>query len=118
MGKAHAHLASAEVLIVEDEPLLRKRLAASLQGYGAEVTTADSLEEARNCLESLFFDFALTDVHLPDGLGLDLLRAGDFAPDTAVVIMTAEGGSKLRLKPCVWVRQTISQSLLIQASYL
>jgi len=92
MGKAHAHLASAEVLIVEDEPLLRKRLAASLQGYGAEVTTADSLEEARNCLESLFFDFALTDVHLPDGLGLDLLRAGDFAPDTAVVIMTAEGG--------------------------
>ena len=28
MGKAHVHLASAEVLIVEDEPLLRKRLAA------------------------------------------------------------------------------------------
>ena len=77
---------------MEDEPLLRKRLAASLEGYGAEVTTAGSVQEARNCLESLHFDFALVDVHLPDGLGLDLLRAGDFAPDTAVVIMTAEGG--------------------------
>jgi len=92
MSQAYAHLASAEILIVEDEPLLRKRLAASLQGLGAEVTVAESVEEARNCLESLDFDFAMVDVHLPDGLGLDLLKTGAFAPDTAVVIMTAEGG--------------------------
>ena len=92
MSQAHAHLASAEILIVEDELLLRKRLAASLEGFGAEVTVAGSVEEARNCLESLDFDFAMVDVHLPDGLGLDLLRSGAFAPDTAVVVMTAEGG--------------------------
>lgn len=92
MSQAYAHLASAEILIVEDELLLRKRLAASLEGFGAEVTVAGSVEEARNCLESLDFDFAMVDVHLPDGLGLDLLRSGAFAPDTAVVVMTAEGG--------------------------
>lgn len=92
MAKVHTHLASSEVLIVEDEPLLRKRLGANLEGYGAEVTVAGSVEEARNCLGALDFDFALVDVHLPDGLGLDLLRAGDFPPDTAVIIMTAEGG--------------------------
>mgnify|MGYP001278849181 CR=1 FL=1 len=92
MSQQNAALSAVEILIIEDEPLLRKRLAAALEGYGAEVTVAESLQEARNCLESMDFDFAMLDVHLPDGNGLELLRSGVFVPDTGVVVMTAEGG--------------------------
>ena len=92
MSQQNAPLSSVEILILEDEPLLRKRLAASLERYGAEVTVAESVQEARNCLESMDFDFAMLDVHLPDGNGLELLRSGAFVPDTGVIVMTAEGG--------------------------
>ena len=89
-----AVLSGAEVLLVEDETLLRKRLAAFLDATGAEVTAVDSVAGARNCLESLQFEFALVDIKLPDGLGLDLLREKRFSDNTGVVIMTAEGGVK------------------------
>ncbi len=81
-----------EILIVEDEPLLRKRLVAFLESEGAEVTATENLEGASNCLSSLHFDFALIDIHLPDGLGIDLLREKKFSANTNIVIMTAEGG--------------------------
>ncbi len=85
-------LTGQEILVVEDESMLRKRLARHLEEQGAAVTVAANLAEARNALESLAFDFALVDVNLPDGYGLDLLKAGTFSPNTFIVIMTAEGG--------------------------
>jgi DNA-binding NtrC family response regulator len=84
--------AGTALLIVEDELLLRKRIAAQMERLGADVTTADTLEAARNLLGSLDFDLALLDIHLPDGTGMELLRDGRFPPNTGVVIMTADGG--------------------------
>lgn len=98
MPAPNSPLASTEILIVEDELMLRKRLVAQLEAEGAEVTVAGNIEEAKNFLESLDFDFAMVDVNLPDGLGIDLLRNGLFAKDTAVVIMTAEGGVEMAVE--------------------
>ncbi len=85
-------LQDATVLLVEDEPLLRRQLATYLQRHGAEVTAAESLAAARAALAALPFEFALLDVNLPDGSGLDLLRERAFSSNTGVVVMTAEGG--------------------------
>ncbi len=85
-------LQSASVLLVEDEPLLRKQVAAALEQHDADVTAVGTLDEARRMIQSLPFDFALLDVNLPDGLGTDLLSEGVFSPNTAVVVCTAEGG--------------------------
>ncbi len=82
-------LSGREILVVEDEPLLRKRLARFLEEEGASVTAVSTFEEGRNALRSLSLDFALLDVHLPDGLGLDLL---EFAGGVSCVVMTADGG--------------------------
>ena len=71
---------------------LRKDIAGFLENSGADVMVATSLAEARNCLADEPFDFALCDIHLPDGNALDLLRQGAFPATTAVVVMTAEGG--------------------------
>lgn len=78
-----------EILIVEDEPLFAKRLSAYLQGQKASVTLSDSLGGAKEQLRKKGFDYALVDILLPDGKGLDLLREDCFSPETGVVIMTA-----------------------------
>jgi len=85
-------LTGASVLLVEDEPLLRRQLAAYLERQGAEVTAVSLLAAAREALAALPFEFALLDVNLPDGTGTDLLREGAFSANTGVVVMTAEGG--------------------------
>jgi DNA-binding NtrC family response regulator len=83
-----------EILLLEDDAPLRKRLSAWLRQLGAEVSEAASLAEARRLLRDLRFDFALVDLHLPDGEVLDLLREGAFSENTSVVVMTAFGGVK------------------------
>jgi len=87
-----APLAGLNLLVVDDEPLLRRHLAATLERMGADVTAADTVRSARQLATELSFDFALLDVNLPDGQGTDLLREKIFGSNTGVVIMTAEGG--------------------------
>lgn len=85
-------IADREILVLEDELTLRKRVAAFLERAGAEVVAVDTLAKARRALKEWTFDFALIDIQLPDGEGLELLREKAFAETTSVVIMTAEGG--------------------------
>jgi DNA-binding NtrC family response regulator len=97
-----------EILVLEDDAPLRKRLAAYLRGLGAEVTEAARLAEARRLLPELRFAFALVDLHLPDGEVLELLREGAFSENTCVVVMTAFGG----------VRQAVEAMRLGASDYL
>ena len=83
-----------EVLLIEDDSALRRRLGAYLRSLGAEVTEATNLTLARGHLAAMRFDFALMDLHLPDGEALELLREGLFSENTTVVVMTAFGGVK------------------------
>jgi DNA-binding NtrC family response regulator len=86
--------AGCEVLLLEDDSLLRRRLSVHLRNLGAEVTEVSTIQEARHALGGLRFDFALIDLHLPDGGALELLRTGEFSENTGVVVMTAFGGIK------------------------
>ena len=85
-------LSGLNVLVLEDELLLRKRLAGFLESEGAAVTAVGTVAAARQAAESLPFDAALLDVNLPDGRGTDLLRDKVFSATTNVLVMTAEGG--------------------------
>src|SRR5687767_7642350 len=89
---AKSPVAGLSVLLLEDEVLLRKRLAGFLEREGAEVTAVTNLAAARQALESISFEAAIIDVNLPDGRGTDLLREKVFPPTTNVIVMTAEGG--------------------------
>jgi len=59
-------LAGLSVLVIEDEAMLRRRIAAHIEALGADVTGAESLAAARQLLLDLDFDFALLDINLPD----------------------------------------------------
>lgn len=87
-----AALSGLSVLVVDDEAILRRRLAAHLDQLGMEVQGATTLEEARYHLCDRDFDFVLLDVHLPDGVGFELLREQLISTSCGVIVMTAEGG--------------------------
>src|SRR2546426_3131267 len=87
----NAPLAGLSILVIEDEPLLRKQIGSHLERLGVDVTGADSLARARKLIQDLDFDFALVDVNLPDGSGTDLLKEKLFSANTGVIVMTAEG---------------------------
>ena len=65
---------AARVLVVDDEPDLRTLYELTLLREGHHVDAAGSLAEARERLASGAFDVVITDMRLPDGLGLELLR--------------------------------------------
>lgn len=88
-----AALTGLQVLLLEDEALLARRLAAVLRQHGAEVFPANSVREADRLARAENFDLVLLDVNLPDGRGIDLLRPGAaLAEGPVAVVMTAEGG--------------------------
>jgi DNA-binding NtrC family response regulator len=86
--------AGCEILLLEDDLSLRKRLSLHLTALGAQVSEAAKIEEARRLIREVRFDFALIDLHLPDGEALVLLRERLFSENTGVVVMTAFGGIK------------------------
>lgn len=85
-------LSGSSLLLLEDEPLLRRRIAAHLERGGVEVTPVGTLAEARAALGTLTFDFALFDVNLPDGRSLTLLADKVVPASVVTIVMTAEGG--------------------------
>ena len=58
---------SQKILIIEDEPDIRKTLEYNISREGYEVISASSLSEARQNLESSSFSLLLLDLMLPDG---------------------------------------------------
>ncbi len=86
------------ILIMEDENLLRKALCHYLDSKGAMTFPASCLAEAREIRDSTELDFALLDINLPDGNGLDLLRDLNFSSNTRIVMMTADGGIRTAIE--------------------
>ncbi|MBG6070917.1 MULTISPECIES: sigma-54 dependent transcriptional regulator [unclassified Polaromonas] len=85
----------ARILILDDEPDLRTLYELTLLRQGYHVEAAGTLQQAREHLEAARFDAVITDMRLPDGLGLELLRelAQQQRAERCVVI-TAHGSAK------------------------
>ncbi|GGH53559.1 sigma-54-dependent Fis family transcriptional regulator [Comamonas phosphati] len=65
---------SASILVVDDEPDLRTLYELSLLREGYRVETAACVQEARELLRSCRFDVVISDMRLPDGMGLEILQ--------------------------------------------
>ena len=91
---SHSNVA-ARVLVVDDEPDLRTLYELTLLREGYRVETAGSLAQARQQLAEHRFDAIITDMRLPDGLGLTLLH--DLSAQRRAercVVMTAYGSAE------------------------
>jgi len=80
------------ILVVDDEQSMRELLAIMLRKEGYEVLTADSRAQAAAAFARGPVDLVVTDVRLPDGDGIEVLRHVKAAsPETVVIVMTAFG---------------------------
>lgn len=88
-------MTARRVLIVDDEADIRDLLEMTLMRMGLETATAGDLKEAYQRLQTGQYDLCLSDMQLPDGLGLELLsHIGKTYPGTPVAVITAHGSAE------------------------
>jgi two-component system response regulator PilR (NtrC family) len=81
-----------KVLVVDDEDDLRELIDMSLARMGLHAFLAGTLEQARDFLAREHFALCLTDMRLPDGEGMDLVRhIAEHHSDLPVAVITAHG---------------------------
>ncbi|MEG0481999.1 MAG: response regulator transcription factor [Acinetobacter sp.] len=81
------------VIIVEDEPLIQKRLTDILINIGysiADLYFAQNLAQANEQLQRYSASFALVDLGLPDGSGIDFIETlKDYDPTITILVISA-----------------------------
>jgi two-component system response regulator RegA len=84
--------ADRSLLIVEDDKSFLQRLARAMEGRGFTVTTAESVADGLNQLETMSPAFAVVDMRLEDGNGLEVISAlKRRRPDARAIILTGYG---------------------------
>jgi two-component system phosphate regulon response regulator PhoB len=84
---------SKKILVIEDEPDIRKTLEYNLERENFIVTTASSLSDAKEHLAKDNFSLLILDLMLPDGSGLDLcreLKSNSTIESPLILILTAK----------------------------
>ncbi|SDU44918.1 ActR/PrrA/RegA family redox response regulator transcription factor [Stappia sp. ES.058] len=80
------------LLIVDDDHPFQQRLARAMEKRGFETETADSVREALDSVRKRAPDYAVVDMRLEDGSGLDVVEAlRARRPDARIVILTGYG---------------------------
>ena len=80
------------ILVIEDEPDIRKNLEYNLSREGFKVSTAGSLKDGFKSLDSNTYSLILLDLMLPDGSGLDLckkIKSNSSLESIPIIILTA-----------------------------
>jgi|KBSSwiStaDraftv2_1062776.scaffolds.fasta_scaffold434230_1 CheY-like chemotaxis protein len=82
-------MASRRVLVVEDEADLVATYERLLRRHGYRVVSAGSREAALAALKAELPDLLISDLRLPDGDGLDVVRAARALPTPTLVIVVS-----------------------------
>nr|CRI42704.1 Acetoacetate metabolism regulatory protein AtoC [Chlamydia pneumoniae] len=86
------NMAIKNILVVDDEPLLRDFLSELLTSQGFIPDTAENLRNALQMIRSRDYDLVISDMSMPDGSGLDLIKIiKQSSPHTPVLVVTAYG---------------------------
>jgi len=92
-------MADQRVLIVDDEPDIRELLELTLMRMGLETFSVPDLKSAIRQIDQEAYDLCLTDMRLPDGKGLELVKYIQHKrPDTPVAVITAYGNMELAIE--------------------
>ncbi|MEC9345839.1 MAG: ActR/PrrA/RegA family redox response regulator transcription factor [Pseudomonadota bacterium] len=87
-----SRLEDRSLLIIDDDRPFRQRLARAMEKRGFEVADAESVEEALAKVRELKPAFAVVDLRLEDGNGLDIVAVlHEVRPDARAVMLTGYG---------------------------
>ncbi len=88
-----------QALIIDDESDILDLLLMTLDAMDIDCRTAENIAQAHTALEEQTFDICLTDMHLPDGDGIDLVQTMQKKyPQIPVAVITAHGNIELAVK--------------------
>lgn len=88
-------MTAPRILVVDDEADLRELLEITLLKMGLDVDSAATLRQARGLVEEHDYALILTDMRLPDGLGLELVREVSAShKGTPIAVITAYGSAE------------------------
>ncbi len=85
---------NSTILLVDDEPQIRRVLRASLQGQGARALEAQSGEDALECLRTNSVDLILLDMNMPGLGGLETCRAIRNAWNMPIIVVSVRESDK------------------------
>lgn len=78
-----------DVLILDDEPIVGKRLKPALAKIGCEVQTFTDPKQALECMATKTFDIVVTDIRMDEIDGMEVLeRVLEQSPQTKVIMIT------------------------------
>lgn len=89
---------TATALIVDDEVDLCRLMQITLTKMGIKSDVAYTLTQAKSFWDSNRYDFCLTDLNLPDGSGLDLVKQVSVSSSTPIAVITAHGSMDLAIE--------------------
>jgi len=80
------------LLVVDDDLPFRERLSRSMAKKGFAVNTAESFSLASEIIENNIYDYAIVDMRLADGSGLELIKKiQNKSPSTKTLLLTGYG---------------------------
>ena len=87
------------VLVVDDEPDLCELLAITLERMQLDPRISHTIADAQRALKTERLDLCLTDMQLPDGDGLDLVKwMQQYSPSVPVAVITAHGNMETAVR--------------------
>ena len=99
LARYNSHMPKPAVLVVDDEPDLCELLSITLQRMDLSPRIANSIADAKRLLKTEPLDLCLTDMQLPDGDGLDLVKwIQQYSPSVPVAVITAHGNMETAVR--------------------
>lgn len=88
----------ADILIVDDEPVIRALCRRLLERWGFQLKLADGCRQAfQRIAETAKFDLLITDMKLPDGSGFDIIaKFREKFPRVPVLVVTGSASEQTR----------------------
>src|SRR5579864_1691668 len=87
-------MSHGRILVVDDDPQIRRTMKTTLTSRGYEVTDLRSGEEALDKLRTETFDLILLDMNMPGSGGIETCRAIRSSSDIAIIMLTVRNSEK------------------------
>jgi two-component system response regulator PilR (NtrC family) len=93
------YMSKPAVLVVDDEPDICELLSITLRRMDLDSRTANTVADAQRLLKAEHVDLCLTDMQLPDGDGLELVKwIQQYSPSVPVAVITAHGNMETAVR--------------------
>jgi two-component system, OmpR family, KDP operon response regulator KdpE len=87
-------MSAGRILVVDDDPQIRRAMRTTLTGRGYEVADARTGEEALEALRSGNYDLVLLDMNMPGMGGIETCRLIRSNSEVAIVMLTVSNSEK------------------------